>query len=490
MILAHAFGQRYDLPVPLLLFVLGGAAVVVLSFVLVAPRAVTSAPAEPGDGSGEDEVTLRPAHPWWGWLSVAGLAVLIWCGRAGSQEVAENIVPTVFWLIVWIAVPLSCGLIGDWTQPVNPFAFLARVADRPGLRRVLLAGSEPVRWPAWLGWWPAVVLFFVTACGELVFNVTATVPRATALALACYALVSVVGGLLFGPAWLQRGELFTVLFATWGRLGYLRFGAPGRRGFAGGLQVPFAAAPSRITFVLLLLVSVNFDGLLATPSWTRLERRLPGDLAEHSARLETFRTGSFMFLALAVAAAFGVFALAAARAARAAGPGPRDGSGFTRSLADLLPTLMPIAFGYLLVHNLEYLVINSQLLLPLLGNPVGQDWWPIHLPYPFNDDYEPHVNLVPTSVYWYASVLVIVAVHVVAVVLAHHRLAGEAGDARAARASEYRWLVAMVGYTMASLWLIAQPLVQETPSDTPSAAPVPRAAGPAAAGYGPTTARE
>ena len=38
MILAHAFGARYDLPIPLLLFVLGGALVVIFSFLLVLRR--------------------------------------------------------------------------------------------------------------------------------------------------------------------------------------------------------------------------------------------------------------------------------------------------------------------------------------------------------------------------------------------------------------------------------------------------------------------
>ena len=38
-----AFGKRYDLPVPLWLFVFCGAAVVFLSFLLVLPRAVAEA---------------------------------------------------------------------------------------------------------------------------------------------------------------------------------------------------------------------------------------------------------------------------------------------------------------------------------------------------------------------------------------------------------------------------------------------------------------
>lgn len=448
-LLAHAFGARYDLPIPLALFVFGGAAVVLASFVLAERRAV----ALEGPAEVADTTPLRSAAPGWGALGVAFLAFLVWAGLTGSQEIAENILPTWFWLITWIVVPLSCGVLGDWTQPVNPMAALAGAADRPELRRLLLGSSERVGWPTWLGWWPAVVLFFLTACGELVYNITLTVPANTALALAGYAVFSAVMGLLFGPAWLERGELFTVLYATWGRLGWFRFGAPGRTGFAGGLDgVPFERSWSRISFVLLLLVSVNFDGMLATPRWAALERNLGYDASQ--ARLETFRTVTFLVLALTVAVLFGAFALAAARAGR-------HGTGLRASLSGLLPSLLPIAFGYLLAHNLQYVLVNAQLLLPLIGNPTGSGSWPVTLPYPLNDSYEVHAHFLPSAFYWYLSVAVIVLVHVAAVMLAHRHLLQHGRDRVAARLSEYPWLVAMVGYTMLSLWLIAQPLVRE-----------------------------
>src|SRR5690349_14010585 len=130
MVLAHAFGARYDLPIPLLLFVLGGAAVVVLSFLLVLPRAVAERDAEQ---PAPDGAYQRDPSPVWGVITIVLLALLIVCGVAGSQEVPENLVPTAVWLILWIAVPLSVGVIGDWTQPVNPFRWVAVALDRPGL---------------------------------------------------------------------------------------------------------------------------------------------------------------------------------------------------------------------------------------------------------------------------------------------------------------------------------------------------------------------
>ena len=120
IVLAHAFGARYDLPIPLLLFVVGGAAVVVVSFLLVLPRAVTAGRSD--QSSLPDQAPSTRLQPVWAALSIVVLVLLAARGLAGSDVVADNIVPTTFWLLVWIAVPLSCGLLGDWTRLLNPFA--------------------------------------------------------------------------------------------------------------------------------------------------------------------------------------------------------------------------------------------------------------------------------------------------------------------------------------------------------------------------------
>src|SRR5581483_7657419 len=152
--LAHAFGQRYELPIPLVLFVIGGAAVVLVSFLLV-----FRSPVEPGvPADRPDRIHLRAMSPVWAPISIVLLALLIVAGLTGSQEIPENIVPTAYWVVIWVAVPLSCGLIGDWTQPVNPYANLAKLADSPRLRSLLLGDAAPVGWPRRLGWWPAAVL--------------------------------------------------------------------------------------------------------------------------------------------------------------------------------------------------------------------------------------------------------------------------------------------------------------------------------------------
>ena len=70
-------------------------------------------------------------------------------------------------------------------------------------------------------------------------------------------------------------------------------------------------------------------------------------------------------------------------------------------------------------------------------------------------------NLVPTAFIWYFQILLIIGVHVAAVVLAHGYLGRAARSAEQGKRAEWPWIAAMVGYTMTSLWLLAQPIVQE-----------------------------
>ena len=393
--------------------------------------------------------------------SVLVLALLVLAGLLGSQEVPENILPTAFWVMGWVAVPLSVGVLGDWTGPANPFAAISRAAglrpsagwssgarSRWGGRRAPRGGSAPA-------------VYALVVVGELIVNGVATLPRVTAVALVAYALVCAAGGIIVGAdAWTSRGEIFTVMLATWGRLGWWRFRAPGRRGFAGGLGAVRgntragggcpAAAGFRLVRRPALDPAMGPAGGGAPPSWA------PG-----SGGYEAFGTLAFATLTTCTLAVFGVFAVAAGRAA-----GHR--LGILQALTGLLPSLLPIAFGYLLAHYLQYVLINGQLMLPLLGNPVGSANWPLHLPFPFNDSYEVATGIMPTSVVWYVQMAVIVVAHIVAVVLAHRHLAVSAPAARQARRSEWPWLVAMVGYTMLSLWLLAQPLIEQPGSSGPS----------------------
>lgn len=426
--LGHAFGERYELPLPLWLFVVGGAVVVLVSFLLVVRR-IRAVPPLP---EATDRVPAgRPSHLAAG-LSLALALLVAWLGLTGTQETSDSAAPLYLWLGLWVVVPLTVGLVGDWTRPVNPFLQLARLGDHEGLRRAVLARSAPLPWRG--GWWPAVGLFVLLVVGELVFNLDTTRPSFVGAVLLGYGALCLFLGLVFGDGFAARGEVFGCLWDAWGRLGWRRCGQPGRSGFAGGLDLHFDRDLGRVVLVLLLLLSINVDGLLSTPQWADLEREVAG---LDGTAVKALRVGLVLAVLVVGLLLFGAFAHASLRAG-----GERVGP--VAALAALLPSLVPIAYGYLVAHYLQYVVTNGQLLLPVLGA----------------DDYVVDVELLPTSFYWYVSVTVIIAAHVGAVVLANRELARHVTDGALARRAELPWLAAMVGYTGLSLWLIAQPLTE------------------------------
>src|SRR5438477_4951493 len=347
----HAFGARYDLPAPLYLFLIGAGAVVFVSFLLVLRRPV--ARVQP---TGDDLPPVPQTPSWPGWLMVLLALILVAGGLFGSQSTPDNVVVTAVWLVFWIAVPISIAIVGNYWPYVSPLNVVARLVG-PWAR---------LAWPRSWGYWPATILFFLFACGELIFNGVTTTPAGAAEVILAYGILNAVMAALFGAeTWLRRGEVFSVLFASWGRLGYFRFGAPGRPGFFGGLTRPFEPSISRLTFVLMLLVSVSFDGLLATPAWKNAAGALPKALQAGSPWYPVLLVIVFLAMVLLIWGLFTGFA----EAVRAVGHLDEP---LIRVIAGLIPSLVPIAFGYLLAHNFDYLAINGQLLIHQASDPFGR----------------------------------------------------------------------------------------------------------------------
>ncbi|TMB55475.1 MAG: hypothetical protein E6J47_06685 [Chloroflexi bacterium] len=108
-------------------------------------------------------------------------------------------------------------------------------------------------------------------------------------------------------------------------------------------------------------------------------------------------------------------------------------------------TLLPIAGGYLIAHYLTLLIQGIAWLPGLIVDPVTS--------------VAPPLNWMPISAVWYLSVGAIVLGHVAAVVLAH-RLALREAAIRPILAG-LPLVVLMIGYTVLSLWIIAQPIALE-----------------------------
>jgi len=202
-------------------------------------------------------------------------------------------------------------------------------------------------------------------------------------------------------------------------------------------------------FVIVMLSTVTFDGVMATPFWQRIENAMYAALpALGGARLAIINTvGLFAFCGLFVA----VYRLVATWIAHC------SGNRMTVDTASrtFVLTLVPIAIAYLIAHYLSYFLIQGQLLIRLASDPFGFGWDIFG-----TARFRPDIGIVGARFVWYTSLIAIVIGHVAAVSLAHIIALRRLGDPRLAIRSQIPMLVLMVAYTMLSLWIIAQPIVE------------------------------
>jgi hypothetical protein len=118
-------------------------------------------------------------------------------------------------------------------------------------------------------------------------------------------------------------------------------------------------------------------------------------------------------------------------------------------------SLVPIAIGYHLAHYFSLLALAGQFIIPLASDPFGYGWDLFGTTL-----YRIDIAVVDARFIWYLAVGAIVTGHILAVWVGHVTAHDVFRDVAAARRSQYPMLALMVGYTMLSLWILAQPIVE------------------------------
>lgn len=467
---AHGLGQRYDLPLPLDLYMGAGAGVVALSFAVMAlfarhPADIVVKNTAAAPGAPASDAPAATGHR----ALLAGAAIVratalaffvlvVLAGLLGDQDPFNNLAPVSVWVIGWVGIAFVSALIGDIWRVLNPFDTAFRCIESV-VRR-------PPPWPGVAdGWgkWPAVGLFVLFAWAELVWPARDQ-PAALATAMVAYAVLTGVAMACFGrEAWLRSGEVFAVAFGLLARFAPTAATGDGRlrlRPLAGGLATREPVSWSLTVFALLMLATVSFDGILETPPWAGLaESALAAEgFAALAAALGLAPYPLLQTLGLAAAPlvfAGLYFVVAAGMAACARRAGARITVSETARLFVL--TLVPIAVAYHLAHYLTYLLIAGQFMIPLISDPFGAGWDLFGTKLYFID-----IGIIDARTAWYAALGLIIGGHVIAVWLAHWVAVRRFADRRAALASQVPMLILMVGYTAISLWILAQPITEVT----------------------------
>ena len=474
---AHGFGQRYELPLPLPLYLLGAAATVALSFVVFglfvrrgnARRAFARIDLLDNPIG---RIAGRSAVVWSLRLAVLALFVVtILAGLFGNQNPYRNIAPTLVWIIWWVGLGYVAAFAGDIWGLVNPWRTLFDAAD--WLYRRVGGGSElGLRrpYPQALGVWPACILLLAFCWIELVYA-DAAVPAHIAWLAIAYSALTWTGMLVFGrDTWLQHGEVFSLVFGT-----FARFAPTEAKDSRLLLRLPAAGliedrpvSTSMMAFVLLLLATVLYDGLIGTGEWMELEgglrSRMPGSAETSGMAIKT--AGLVVLWGLFLGAYLGISAIMSRVASGRAGP---------LEIARIFAlTLVPIAIGYHVAHYLVFLLVHGQYIIPLLSDPFGYGWNLFG-----TAGYRVDIAIAGARFAWYAALAAIVTGHVTAVYLAHMRALRVFEPRRVALATQVPLTALMVLYTFIGLSITAQPIVESRAAAEPTAVAAERVAVPA-----------
>ena len=443
---AHGIVGKADLPIPVWLFSWTAAIVLVVSFVALSTLWRTPQ---------LQRVRERRLFPfpapleWLGCLMGLGLfALVVYSGFDGAQETNANFSVTFIYVIFWVGLPVASILFGDVFAALSPWRSTARLI-RMGWR--LVPGSEPkplLRYPAWLGMWPASAGIVGFAWLELIYLEKDHPATLAALSVGYFALM-VLGMLLFGvEEWAAKADGFGAYFNLISRLSPLTRSDDGaltlRVPLSGVTDLPIGVGT--IAFICTQIGTTVFDGFSNGGIWRTNEpelQQLVGKLGlGQSASIELTYSVGLIFCILFITAVYkvGIYGVHSV-----SGRYPR------RELEQkFVHTLVPIAFAYVLAHYFSYLLWQGQAMGYLISDPLGNG---ANIFGTAGNEIDYHV--ISYAAIWYVQVAALVGGHVGGLALAHDRALVLYEDPEEAVRSQYWMLAVMVAFTSFGLWLLS-----------------------------------
>ena len=455
--LAHALASRQDLPIPAWLFAWAASIVLIASFFALSAAwrkpQLEDERRRPLGARFSAALAGPPVEALCGAIGVFLLGVAIYAGLRGTEAPDRNFALTFLFVTCWLGFPFFSAFLGDIFRPFNPWRAVGRAA---GACFEAIAGEPAAHlgYPEWLGRWPAAIGLLATVWLEVVYGASGGVavglaPHACAVAALVYSAYTLAMMAVFGvEEWCERGEVFSVYFGMFGRLGV--FGSRDGRLYR---RRPFSATtnwatiPGSAAVVIASIASTSFDGAQEGAFKSAIEDVFEW-LVEAGVGLTTsLRLTDTIFMALTFAGVGLVYQLGV-RGMRTV-PGAPE---FKKLRSGFAHTLIPIALAYLVAHYFSLFFFQEQAQFTyILSDPLGTG----HTDLFGTADNIVDYKILTANMIWYIQVAALVIGHVIGLMLAHDRALVYWPDYNKATASQYWMLAVMVAFTCFGLYLLS-----------------------------------
>jgi hypothetical protein len=456
--MAHGFGQRFTLPLPFWLYASAACTALLLSFlglVFIKPgRAASRAHAAgPDNLAVPAQMPLQHSAPVWVWMFCnAGLMLLATiAGLAGTQAASSNFAMTWFWIVFVLLFFYLAGFTGTHYRLLNPWWCASQCLAASGLLR----NRQVLRYPPWLGQWPALAGFMLLIALELFGHAS---PARLGGFLAAYSLICATGCLIWGRAtWFAHGDLFDGLFRNMALLW-----APLRRGGDGDsarsmLLQGFVGWGGQL-LIIAMLAATAFDALRESLPWagalwstllTVFPQNTQNPLEVLAALSEHYRRAEM----LAWLVMPGIYALIMALTVGLSRRLAPTAHSWQHDMGLAAMALLPLVLGYHLAHYFTLILSEAPNTLHLLSDPLGRGW---NLLGTANRWRAP--VLLETDTVWHCQVAFIVLGHLGGVLVSHLQACQIHAGRKALVISQLPTLLWMLGLTTWGLWTLSQPL--------------------------------
>jgi hypothetical protein len=319
-----------------------------------------------------------------------------------------------------------------------------------------IAGQRPahLRYPERIGRWPAAIGLMAFVWLEIIYGTSGGVtvglePHAAGVAALLYTGYTSVMMVLFGvEEWCERGEIFSVFFGMFSRLGTLGVSG-GRLGRRRPLSAAtkWATVPGSAAVVIASIATTSFDGAQEGAFKSGIEHTFRWLVDLGFALPSALHITDTIFMAITFLGVGAVYLIGVRgmSTVRGAPPVKKLRTGFAH-------TLIPIAFAYLVAHYFSLFVFQEQAQFTyLLSDPLGTATTNLFGTASSGIDF----RVISSNAIWYVQVGALVVGHVIGLTLAHDRATAYWGDYRQAARSQYWMLAVMVAFTCFGLYLLS-----------------------------------